>query len=142
MLYKTKYFILFTIALLILTSLFTVLLPLNQIQADSRSDTQAFVTKFYNVFLDRDPDSLGLETWTNNLITGGKSGADMAFAFVFSGEFIKKNVSDEEYVKIMYKAFFNREPDDFEYNQWFEALADGSSRYSVLVDDSSPYSPL
>ena len=134
MLYKAKYFILLFIALLILTSLFTVLLPLNQIQADSKSDTQAFVTKFYNIFLDRDPDSPGLESWTNNLISGEISGADMAFDFVFSGEFIIKNVSDEEYVKIMYKAFFNREPDDFEYNQWFEALGNGSSRYSVLVD--------
>ena len=133
MLYKAKYFTIFIIALLIFTTLFTVLLPLNQIQADSRSDIQAFVTRFYNLCLERDPDSFGLETWTNELISGRKSGADVAYGFVFSAEFTAKNVSNEEYVKIMYKAFFNREPDNFGYNHWFGALGSGSSRYSILA---------
>ncbi len=133
-LYETKYFIFFIIALLILALLFTVLLPLNQIQADPRSDTRAFVTKFYNKFLDRNPDSLGLEAWTNDLISGNKSGSDMAFGFAFSAEFIIKNVSNEEYVKIMHEVFFNREPDNSEYDHWIGALGSGSSRYSILAD--------
>lgn len=133
-LFKTKYFTVIIIALLLFTSMFTFLLPLKQVQADPRSNAQAFVAKFYNIFLDRDPDDFGLEIWTNNLISGEQSGADMAFGFVFSAEFTIKNVSDEEYVMDMFEAFFNREPDNSEYDHWLEALGNGSTRYSVLVD--------
>ena len=54
----------------------------------SRSDVEAFVTRFYQQCLGRNPDALGLEGWVNALINGTLTGSDVAYGFIFSDEFI------------------------------------------------------
>jgi hypothetical protein len=96
------------------------------------SDT-AFVTRFYQECLSRDPDSAGLNGWVNWLESGAKTGADVAYGFVFSDEFILRNVSNSEYLTILYRAFFNREPDSGGYSGWLGYLNTGKSRQWVLA---------
>ena len=38
----------------------------------SRADVEAFVTRFYQECLDRDPDSAGLNNWVNSLLNGSE----------------------------------------------------------------------
>ena len=106
------------------------------IDADSGADTTqiaAFVTRFYQECLSRDPDSAGLNGWVDSLRTGAKTGADVAYGFVFSDEFIARGVSNEEYLTILYRAFFNREPDSGGYSGWLDYLNTGKSRAWVLA---------
>jgi hypothetical protein len=74
----------------------------------SQDDVEAFVTRFYEECLGRSPEPAGLMFWVNSLIDGSKTGSDVARGFVKSTEFKNGNTSNEDYLKILYKAFFDR----------------------------------
>jgi len=114
---------------IIAVSILIVLVPQT---VNAASGTSDFVTRFYQLCLSRDPDPTGLQDWINRLESKEQSGASVAYGFVFSDEFKNRGVSDDEYVKIMYKAFFNRDPDPTGYANWMNAFANGMSRYYVL----------
>jgi hypothetical protein len=105
----------------------------SQTTPQESNPVRAFTTRFYKLCLSRDPDGAGLNGWVNGLKTGAITGAKVAYGFVFSDEFIKRNVSNEEYLTILYRAFFNREPDSGGYNGWLASLNAGKSRKSVLA---------
>ena len=91
-----------------------------------------FVTRFYQLCLDRNPDAAGLEGWTKNLLNQIQTGADVAQGFIYSPEFIAKNTSNSEYLLILYKAFFDRDPDQGGWDVWLAALNSGRDRGEVL----------
>ena len=93
-----------------------------------REAVEAFVTRFYQLCLDRDPDASGLEGWANNLLNQIQTGADVATGFIYSQEFISKNTTNEEYLTILYKAFFNRDPDQGGWDEWISELNGGKDR--------------
>jgi hypothetical protein len=93
---------------------------------------EAFVTRFYQLCLDRDPDAAGLEGWANNLLNKIQTGADVANGFIYSQEFLNKNTTNEEYLTILYKAFFNRDPDQAGWDVWLSELNAGKNRGEVL----------
>lgn len=92
----------------------------------------SFVTRFYQQCLDREPDNAGLTIWVRDLLDESITGADLAYSFVFSPEFINQNKSDQEYLTILYRAFFNREPDTSGFNLWLQELQGGMSRLDAL----------
>ena len=98
----------------------------------ARANVEAFVTRFYNLCLNRDPDSAGLKGWVDGLLDQSLAGSDVAYGFVFSQEFIDSNVSNEEYLAILYQAFFSRRPDSEGWQGWLEAMNSGTSRRDVL----------
>ena len=98
----------------------------------SDSNIRSFVDRFYHTILERSPDAGGLNDWTERLKSGIFAGSDVARGFIFSQEFMNRNTSDEEYVTILYHAFFNREPDAGGYNGWLEKLEGGASRAEIL----------
>ncbi|MCE5329325.1 polysaccharide deacetylase family protein [bacterium] len=71
--------------------------------------------------------------WVNGLLNHSISGATVASGFINSTEFINKNLSNDAYLKVMYKAFFDREPDPQGYNDWISQLNAGTSRQYVLA---------
>jgi len=95
-------------------------------------DVRRFVTRFYQQCLSREPDSPGLTGWTNALLNGSLTGSDIAWSFIFSDEFINRYTTNEDFVTILYRAFFNREPDSAGYSGWLNMLYDGTSRSAVL----------
>jgi hypothetical protein len=105
----------------------------SQTTPQESNPVKAFTTRFYKLCLSRDPDGAGLNGWVNGLKTGAITGAKVAYGFVFSDEFIKRNVSNEEYLTILYRAFFNREPDSGGYNGWLASLTAGKPRKWVLA---------
>ncbi|MFR5450626.1 MAG: DUF4214 domain-containing protein [Roseburia hominis] len=80
-------------------------------EAADEAGIRAFVTRMYEVCLDREPDTDGLNDWSNRLATGQEQGANIAFGFIFSEEFQNLNLCNEHYVDSMYAAFFDREGD-------------------------------
>jgi LCP family protein required for cell wall assembly len=124
---KTKYIFLGVLVAVLVITLFPT-----TITGGPEEQVQAFVTRFYEQCLERQPDPGGLSEWVGRLLNGSKTGADVAEGFVFSEEFKAKNHSDEVFVTILYKAFFNREPDPNGYSAWLERLAGGMSRKTVL----------
>jgi len=98
----------------------------------SVAEVEAFVTRFYQECLNRQPDQQGLDYWTNSLLAGILTGADVANGFVFSTEFTSLNTSNEDYLTVLYFAFFDRDPDSAGYNYWMSQLNSGVSRQDVL----------
>lgn len=53
--------------------------------------------------------------------------------FIFSDEFLQKDLSSEEYVKVLYRTFMGREADVAGLNGWIEVLESGrEDRMKVL----------
>lgn len=125
---KTKYFLIVVLVGVLVLTLFPTILD-----GGSAEQVQSFVTRFYVQCLGRQPDTEGLNEWVGRLLNGSKTGADVAEGFVFSEEFTGMNHSNETFVTILYRAFFDREPDATGYKAWLERLAGGMSRKSVLV---------
>jgi hypothetical protein len=96
------------------------------------SSVEDFVTRFYKLCLDRNPDPNGLNAWAVSLIAGDLAGSDVAHGFVFSPEFLEKRNTDDEFLRILYEAFFNRQPDSAGRQGWLDALKRGASREDVL----------
>lgn len=126
-LFKTKYFLIVVLVGVLVLTLFPTILD-----GGSAEQLQSFVTRFYVQCLGRQPDIEGLNEWVGRLLNGSKTGADVAEGFVFSEEFTGMNHSNETFVTILYRAFFDREPDASGYEAWLERLAGGMSRKSVL----------
>ena len=113
-------------------------------QNAQKEQVTAFVKRFYKVVLGRpqseiDKDVDGINDWVNRLTSGQETGAQVAYGFVYSPEFQNKKVSNDEYVKMLYKSFFNRDPFDLNnydedgYNYWMNKLNSGTDRIDVLA---------
>ena len=58
--------------------------------------------------------------------------AYVAIGFLHSDEFLNANVSNEKYLKILYKTILDRDPDDAGYQDWLGKLNAGYSRDYIL----------
>ncbi|MBR5916762.1 MAG: DUF4214 domain-containing protein [Lachnospiraceae bacterium] len=115
-------------------------LPVEQPLTDEqKAQVEAFVRRFYKEVLGRpqeqiDADTTGIANWTNSLIDGSKTGGDVAYGFVRSTEFTNRDLNNADFLKTMYKAFFNRDPDEGGYNGWYDQLQSGQvSRDQVVA---------
>ncbi|MCQ2467026.1 MAG: DUF4214 domain-containing protein [Clostridia bacterium] len=91
-----------------------------------------FVERMYTKALGRNSDPSGSSYWSNQIISGSKTGSEVAFGFFFSSEFKNFNLDNEEYVKRLYRVFFNREYDQSGLDFWVGKLQNGNSRESVF----------
>ncbi len=91
-----------------------------------------FVERFYEKCLNRESDPEGLRTWTRVLLFNEHCAGHVANGFINSEEFKRRNVSNSDYLYILYRAFFDREPDAGGYQNWMNALNSGKSRQYVL----------
>jgi peptidoglycan/xylan/chitin deacetylase (PgdA/CDA1 family) len=130
---KIKYFFVFALTLFVFASVFPMLNVSKPLHADSTSDVNAFVTRFYQQCLGRQPDAEGLAGWVNALLNHSITGATVANGFINSPEFISRNLPNDAYLLVMYKAFFDRDPDPQGYSNWMGQLNSGSSRQFILV---------
>ncbi|MBO7448821.1 MAG: DUF4214 domain-containing protein [Clostridiales bacterium] len=83
-----------------------------------------FVERLYVVALNRPSEKEGKDYWCELVGNGTLTGADCARFFLTSSEFKGRNLSDEDFLKVLYKTFFDRDaandPDGF--NFWMNSL--------------------
>ncbi len=102
--------------------------------SDSSILVLQYLTHIYQEVLGRDPDQSGLEWWANHILTGRMSAKEVAEGFISSDEFRGRNVTNSEFVNILYRAFLEREPDSSGYNFWLAQLENGKGRQNLLND--------
>ncbi len=92
-----------------------------------------FVGRLYTKALGRGYDETGMDAWCEAIGTGqGTIDQVSTNGFFHSEEFINKNLSNEDYVTVLYHTFFDREPDASGKAAWVKALNEGASRDQVL----------
>lgn len=92
-----------------------------------------FVERLYIVALDRSYDVIGRDYWVDQLMNQGNSGSYVAKGFFHSQEFLARDLSDEEFVTVLYSVFFDRTPDAEGFANWTNALANGATRDQVIA---------
>ncbi|MCR4895717.1 MAG: DUF4214 domain-containing protein [Lachnospiraceae bacterium] len=93
---------------------------------------RAIVARFYRITLQREPDADGWNHWVEQLENQRSDGANLAHSFFHSPEFLDREISNEEYVTMLYTAFFDREPDEEGFAGWLDVLTRGGDRNDLL----------
>lgn len=93
---------------------------------------EAFVRRLYENILQRKADASGLAAWSDVLKSGKEEGAKVAQGFIDSKEFKARTLSDEEYIKILYRTFLGREADASGLKSWLSVIDSGLSRMHVF----------
>ena len=93
-----------------------------------------FVSRMYTVVLNREAETGGLSYWTEQLTSQEMDGAGISNGFINSPEFKARNLSDSDYLDVLYRTFFDREADADGKNYWMERLSSGDSRTEVLSE--------
>lgn len=99
---------------------------------DQNLGVTSFVTRLYKQALGRGADEDGLNNWCNQILSGQMTPETVAENFIYSQEFENKHLSNEEYVKVLYRTFLGREADSAGQANWISQLNAGTSRSDVL----------
>lgn len=92
--------------------------------------------RLYQAAFDRKPDLPGIGYWMNQLENGARL-LDAAYGFLNSVEFQAKNgtnLSNKDFVTLLYKNVLHRAPDAPGALYWEKALQAGVSREQVLIE--------
>ena len=102
--------------------------------ADIYRSTTAFMTRLYRLCLNRvpDPASLSVNNWVNDLQTGKNTVQGVMYGFIFSDEFQNRNLSNADFITIMYRVLLDREPDAGGFADWLNIINSGVSRYQIF----------
>lgn len=90
-----------------------------------------FVRLLYQYVLDREAAQSEVDYWINEL-SNGRTGAEVAFGFIFSQEFQNKNYNDGDYVEHLYLSLMGRPSDEGGKADWVTHLENGVSRQYVF----------
>ncbi len=99
---------------------------------DQNEGVTKFIVRCYRLCLGRDADETGLNSWCQQILNGSNTAKVAAYGFVFSNEFTNKNLSDTEYIQILYRVFMDREGDAEGIQAWLNVLNEGKSRQHVF----------
>ncbi len=91
-----------------------------------------FAERLYSTILERSGDKDGIEYWSLLLDSKACIPEDAAIHFFWSGEYLSKNTTDEEYIRTLYSTFMARVADESGLNSWKNALESGVDRETVL----------
>ena len=91
-----------------------------------------FVERLYTKCLGRDSESQGKLNWTMLLADRDMSGADVGYGFVFSDEYLNKNMSNDAFLEMMYDVYLGRTADADGKETWSNMLEQGISRQYVF----------
>ena len=97
-----------------------------------RPGVRNYVLRMYTKALSREGETVGVEDWTNRINTGAMSAENVAKSFFDSQEFLNRNLSDADYVEVLYQTFMDRASDASGKRYWLDKLNNGMSRTQVL----------
>lgn len=93
---------------------------------DLNEGVTGFVSRLYNLALLRRPDVAGLNNWTEQLLGKKTSPQSVAHGFVFSKEMNERNLSNEDFVSMLYNTMLGRWPDGPGLADWVKQLDGGT----------------
>lgn len=99
---------------------------------DQNEGVTKYIVRNYRLCLGREADEKGLNDWCDAILSGRNTVKEAAYGFVFSQEFLKKNLSDEEYIRVLYRGFMDREADGPGLSAWKKVLNEDKSREHVF----------
>ena len=99
--------------------------------ADQNYERTRFAQGLYQNVLGRGSDEVGLEYWCEKLGTG-MTGSEVAAGFIFSDENAAKELSNEEFVQVLYRTFCAREGEAEGVAYWVGLLENGASQKAVF----------
>ncbi len=102
----------------------------------SDDDIKKFISDVYTKTFSREPDESGFNYWYNKLISHEYSVRDFLINLLNEDEFIKKNLSNQEFITSMYSIIANREPDENGFNYWLSKLKEFQTRMDVKSSKS------
>lgn len=99
---------------------------------DLNPNLTRFMNRIYEKAMGRKGEEEGLNYWCNAVRTGSKTPIQVAEFFINSEEFRNKKLNNEQYIKVLYRTFMDREYDPAGLNYWLGELNRGCSREDVL----------
>lgn len=104
-----------------------------------------YINNFYELAFDREADHEGKLFWYNKLKNYEESLRYFITNLIYEKEFIEKNYSDYEFIDILYKIIFDRDPDSEGFNFWVNKYKEkkkelGKVKAQKYVIDSFIYS--
>lgn len=96
------------------------------------NNVEKFVARLYSLVLGREADNGGLSAWASALREHQSSGVDTGYGFVFSTECMSRNLSNDDFVEMLYNTFMNRPSDDGGKSAWIAQLNAGVDRELIL----------
>ena len=103
----------------------------NILSAKELASSGAFVKRVYQRCLNIDPDQATINNWADKLAIGKISHADVIRDIIASKQFTNRNLTDTQYVDVLYKAVLDRDPDSNGAAYWLSQLK-VSGRKNVL----------
>ncbi len=101
---------------------------------DRNAGATGFIARLYTKMLGRGYDENGLEYWCKKYHTQENTIEEIAtVGFLHSQELQNLNLSDEEFVKRMYRTFLNREAEEAGLQDWVGRLKRGEETRDSLV---------
>jgi len=91
-----------------------------------------YVVRCYREIHGREADPSGLEYWCEMSATKQSDAAQVARSFVGSQEFVERNLSNKDYMEVLYRAFMGRSSDPGGLAYWLGRLESGTSRLTAL----------
>ena len=93
---------------------------------------RAFVEHCYEAVFGREGDTEGVEAWTRLILDGKKTPKRVAYEFIFSDEFQNNLPGNEDFIRILYRLYLNREAGTEELAGWVEMLESGASLEEIV----------
>jgi len=92
-----------------------------------------FVNLMYVKLLNRSADANSLSYLTHEITFNSKTGADIVNALINSVEFRNRNLSDEDFVEVLYAALAGRYSDPVGKANWVNLLRNGATRSEIVT---------
>lgn len=101
---------------------------------DNNYGVTAYVSRLYTKALGRQYEVNGLNGWCEKILTKQINAKKVAtVGFFHSQEFLNKQLSNTDFVHVLYRTFLDREAEPEGLNSWVGLLNSGYSRDSVIA---------
>lgn len=101
----------------------------------------AFVQHCYQAVLGRGGEPEGLTHFTELILSGKRTPKQVLRVFMTSVEFGKKQLGNEDVIRVLYRAYLYREADGEGLRHWLELLESGNTLDQIMAgfEDSAEF---
>jgi len=101
--------------------------------SSQRTPVEEFVFQMYLTALERKPDSTGFDHWVEQINGKKATAAQVAYGFFFSNECQSRDLTDREFVSLLYRGMLGRDADAQGLENCLDLLKTGVSRKYIFA---------